>query len=139
MGEEDLPQVMQMEKEAFSEPWNEAFFRECFRFADCRVLERGDVVQAYGVMLVEAAQAHIVNLCVRAQSRRRGLGRQMVTHLLERARSSEARLAFLEVRSSNQAALSLYQSMGFHRLGVNQAYYRTAEGREDALILFIPL
>lgn len=135
MEERDLPQVRRIEKKEFSDPWSEADFWECLQFADCWVFERAGVVHGYGVMSVEADQAHIVNLCVRPESRKRGLGRRIITHLLETARSAGAQLAFLEVRASNETAIRLYRSLGFCQVGVQKAYYPAERTGEDALIL----
>ena len=135
MGEEDLPQITQIEKDTFFDPWSEHLYRDCLQYASCWVLEQNGVVHAYSVMAVETSKAHILNLCVQSQSRRHGLGRWMLAHLLNHARGRGAAVVLLEVRLSNQAAIELYRSMGFHKLGIRKAYYRTAQGREDALVL----
>ncbi len=139
MEEADLPRVLQMEREAFSDPWSENFFRECLEGSACWVLEQTGDICAYGVLSVEAAQAHILNLCVDSVFRRRGLGRRLATHLLDQARRSGALVAFLEVRPSNRSAIQLYQSMGFRPRGVSKGYYPKPRGGEDALILVIRL
>jgi ribosomal-protein-alanine N-acetyltransferase len=97
------------------------------------------MVEAYGVMSVAAGEADILNLCVRPASQRRGLGRRMLTHLIERARRHRAETVCLEVRFSNLPARSLYQSMGFKEIGIEKDYYRLAQGCEDALIMARPL
>ena len=131
----DIAQVIKIEKEAFSEPWSKSAFQDCLQAAACWVLEQSGVICAYGVLSVETEQAHILNLCVESRFRRRGLGRRLVTHLLDQARLDGARIAFLEVRPSNRNALQLYKSMGFRPAGVSRDYYPAFQGREDALIL----
>ena len=135
MEEADLPQVMRMEKDTFSDPWNESFFRTCLEVSACWVLEQPGDICAYAVMSVEATQAHILNLCVDFEFRRRGLGRRLLTHLLDQAHRNGALVAFLEVRPSNRSAIQLYQSMGFRPRGVSKGYYPKPRGSEDALIL----
>ena len=131
----DIAQVIEIEKEAFSEPWSESAFQECLQAAHCWVLEQTGVICAYGVMSVETEQAHILNLSVESRFRRRGLGRRLVTHLLNQARLRGALIASLEVRPSNRNAVQLYKSMGFRPVGVSKDYYPAFQGREDALIL----
>jgi ribosomal-protein-alanine N-acetyltransferase len=38
------------------------------------------------------------------------------------------------VRPSNIAAIALYTSAGFDRLGARKGYYKARDGREDALV-----
>jgi [ribosomal protein S18]-alanine N-acetyltransferase len=132
----DLPQVVQIEQGAFPFPWSTEAFHMCLQAGVCCwVLERHGVVEAYGVMSIEADKAHILNLCVRPASQRRGLGSKLLAHLLTLARSSQADPAVLEVRPSNVAALKLYKSMGFNVVGMRKRYYEAVQGREDALIM----
>jgi len=46
---------------------------------------------------------------------------------------------WLEVRKSNAPAIGLYQSLGFNEVSVRRDYYPAAEGREDAIIMALPL
>ena len=136
MQEADLSQVAQIEQHAFPDPWTLETFRTCLRAGlCCWVLARHRVIDAYGIMAFAADTAHIMNLCVRPESQRQGLGRQMLTHLLALARNRRTTTALLEVRASNHAAIALYEAMGFTTVRVRKAYYRTAQGREDALVM----
>ena len=51
------------------------------------------------------------------------------------ARSAGASTLLLEVRPSNEGALSLYRHFGFRQIGVRRGYYPAQGGREDALVL----
>lgn len=82
-----------------------------------------------------AGEAHILNVCIRAEFQCRGFGRKMLLFLLERSRAAGMQEAFLEVRPSNSAAIRLYQSVGFEPVGVRRGYYQAAVGREDASVL----
>jgi ribosomal-protein-alanine N-acetyltransferase len=46
---------------------------------------------------------------------------------------------FLEVRPSNAKALALYRRAGFQQVGRRRGYYPGENGREDALIMRLPL
>jgi len=52
-----------------------------------------------------------------------GIGRQLLTALLEHANGGTV---FLEVRTDNEAAISLYESVGFVRVGMRRRYYRAS-------------
>ena len=60
-------------------------------------------------------------------------------HLLETACSHGARVAFLEVRPSNDVARGLYATLGFKHVGTRHDYYPAVDGREDAYVLSMPL
>jgi ribosomal-protein-alanine N-acetyltransferase len=140
MLEPDVTSVVAIERAAYQFPWSEGIFRDCLRVGDvCRVACVGEEVIAYGVMSVGAGEAHILNLCVNAHFRCRGVGRQLLRYLVDRARSAGMGEAFLEVRPSNTAAIRLYQSMGFEQVGIRRGYYQAVGGREDAAVLKLAL
>jgi ribosomal-protein-alanine N-acetyltransferase len=72
------------------------------------------------------------NIVVAAAARRKGLGRELLAALLDRARPMNGRKVFLEVRESNVAARNLYRKIGFHESGRRKLYY--AEPPEDAIL-----
>jgi ribosomal-protein-alanine N-acetyltransferase len=140
MLEPDVSSVVAIERAAYQFPWSEGIFRDCLRVGYvCRVACVGAEVVAYGVMSVGAGEAHILNLCVNAHFRCRGIGRQLLRYLVDRARSAGMGEAFLEVRPSNTAAIRLYQSMGFEQVGIRRGYYQAVGGREDAAVLKLAL
>ena len=77
-------------------------------------------------------EAEVVMIATHPSAQRRGIA----TALLEDAVASlDGRTLFLEVAESNGAARALYARFGFEPLGRRRGYYRTASGREDALVL----
>lgn len=136
----DVPAVGAVERASYPFPWSEGIFRDCLRVGYlCRVAEVEGTVVAYGVVAMGAGEAHILNLCVSDELRGRGIGRQMLMLLLERARQAGMTETFLEVRPSNLLAIALYQSVGFIQVGLRKAYYQAEAGREDALVLKLDL
>jgi ribosomal-protein-alanine N-acetyltransferase len=136
----DVAAVGLLERAAYAFPWTEGIFRDCLRVGYlCRVAEMEGEVVAYGIVAMGAGEAHILNLCVRGDMRGRGVGRQMLRLLLERARQAGMADVFLEVRPSNLLAISLYQSVGFVQVGLRKGYYQAENGREDALVLKLDL
>jgi [ribosomal protein S18]-alanine N-acetyltransferase len=140
MTEPDVPDVVAIERASYQFPWSEGIFRDCLRVGYvCRVVAlRGETV-GYGVMSVGAGEAHILNLCVHAEVRCRGIGRRLLAYLVERAAASGMGEAYLEVRPSNTGAIRLYQSLGFEQVGIRRGYYQAVGGREDAAVLKLPL
>ena len=136
MRPEDLPFVMQVEHLAYEFPWTEGIFRDCLRVGYCcRVLEDEGRFAGHGVMVVTTGECHLLNVCIHPHYQRRGLGRQLLIHLLDVARKGRAKVALLEVRRSNAAAYALYNQLGFNEIGLRKNYYPGHRGREDALVL----
>ena len=80
-------------------------------------------------------EAEIIDIRVGEGFRRTGIGESLLTQSFEKLRLSEIRSVFLEVRSSNIAALAFYKKLGFAMMGRRENYYKTAVGREDALMM----
>ena len=140
MAESDVIDVVSTERASYQFPWSEGIFRDCLRVGYiCRVVIVDDSVIGYGVMSVGAGEAHILNLCILEDYRCRGIGRRLLTYLVERGAAAGMSEAFLEVRPSNTAAIRLYQSLGFEQVGMRRGYYQAAGGREDAAVLKLPL
>ena len=136
----DLPALMRIENEAYPFPWTEGIFRDCLNAGyECWVLEDAGGLVGYGVLSAAAGEAHVLNVCVAAAYRGRGLGRLLVRRLLDLARWHHARQVFLEVRPSNPNAIALYASEGFNEIGRRPNYYPAKRGREDAIVMGIEL
>jgi len=132
----DLDAVMEIEAQAYPFPWTLGIFRDCLHVGYCCwVYSQGEDILAYGVMSIAAGESHLLNLCVRADARRTGLGTTMLRHLVNLARKHGADVALLEVRPSNVAAVDLYRSVGFNEVGIRKNYYPADKGREDALVM----
>ncbi len=140
MGGLDVADVVAIERESYAFPWAEGIFHDCLRVGYCcRVLECDGVVIGYAILACGVGEAHLLNLCVQSEWRGYGLGRMLLGEMLAQAETRAARHVFLEVRISNQLAIALYESVGFRRIGIRRRYYQAVGGREDALVLQLPL
>ena len=136
MRDDDLSQVLEIERQSYPYPWTQLIFSDCLHAGySCWVCGRHGVIEAYGILSVAAGESHLLNICVRPESRQHGTGRKMLRHLISIARRHEAEVVFLEVRPSNTSARALYEDEGFNELGSRRDYYPAGKGREDALIL----
>lgn len=140
MVDEDLAGVMAVEEAGYSHPWSRRIFQDCLGAGyHCWVLQVGTDLVGHGVMSLAAGECEILNLCVHPDWRGLHLGRRLLRRLLAIARQGGADTAFLEVRRSNRAAIALYQAEGFCETGLRRGYYPTMRGREDAVLMAMPL
>jgi len=94
-----------------------------------------ELILGFAGLWLMVEEAHIVTLAVREGQRRRGLGELLLIVAIEVAVAHGQQVMTLEVRRSNEAAVSLYEKYGFTRAGVRSRYY---DNREDALIMTTP-
>jgi ribosomal-protein-alanine N-acetyltransferase len=131
-----LDEVLAIER-AFAAPWTrEMFLQELqhqWEASEALVAQCGDEVIGYVLCWFVADEIHIVNLAVHAQSRRRGIGRRLMQEVCDRALQRGLSIATLEVRVHNQAAILLYESMGFRKVAIRKGYY--ADNGEDAIVM----
>lgn len=135
MRQADVADVAAIETDTYDFPWSEGIFRDCLLAGYTNVvLDRSGDVVGYGIMSVAAGEAHLLNICVAEEFRQQGIGRGLLDYLLRRARTFRAQRLYLEVRPSNERAISLYRNMGFAVLGVREGYYKSQDGNEDAVV-----
>lgn len=135
MTEADLNAVLKIEYAAFSHPWTRGIFLDGLKSYNCWVMFEGEQQVGHGVINVILDEAHLLNITVKPESQGKGLGYQLLDHLMKQARLADATECFLEVRESNQAAYRLYERYGFNEIGRRRDYYPAAGGREDALVM----
>jgi ribosomal-protein-alanine N-acetyltransferase len=140
MRDQDLEEVMAIESAIYTHPWTRGNFTDSLRAGyECRVLRLGAELLGYFVLMVAAGEAHLLNLSIGAAHQRTGHGSLLLGEAAALARKLGARGLFLEVRPSNRAAQALYTRFGFRRVAVRRGYYPAHAGREDALVLTLPL
>ena len=140
MREADIPAVFAIEKRAYKFHWSEGIFRDCLRVGyGCWVMELGGGIGGYGILSLVVGEAHLLNICVAPEWQAQGYGRLLLEHFIELARERGAYQMLLEVRPSNKKAMRLYRRRGFAEVGQRKNYYPGEHGREDALILGLPL
>ena len=135
MHRDDLNQIIEIEEQAYTHPWTIGIFRDCLRVHRCWVAEQNEVIVGYAILMMAPGESHVLNLCVKPDQQRKGIGRELLRLLMKKSEQSNVDMILLEVRRSNQGAIDLYMSEGFHERGVRKAYYPSENGREDAIIL----
>lgn len=141
LGHADLDEVVALANSTSPAPWSrESFLEE---------LER-DIAHLYGLRLVQGDalvafitfwlvrdEVHVLNVATHTAYRRRGYARALLAETLIFAREERVSLVTLEVRASNVAAITLYTSLEFERIGTRPKYY--ADNDEDAVVMLLSL
>lgn len=132
----DLPRVMEIERAAFAQPWTEELVRRelTHDFSIVLLATEGaeGPVAGFAIAWLVHDELHVLNVAVAPEARRRGVARAVLDELEGRGRAQGARLAMLEVRRGNAAAIALYRSRGYRDVGVRPRYYPDGE---DALVM----
>ncbi len=134
-----IGEVAALEKATFSDPWSEKAFELLLGEDAIGMVLCDDEghVKAYGSMLWAPEEGQIINIAVSADSRRRGMGGAVVAALRTAAIENGCTQLSLEVRVSNEAAISLYTREGFSVAGRRKNFY--TDPREDAFVMLCML
>ena len=130
-----VPQIAQLEKLCFSDPWSEKSIESelSCRLSLWFVALEGETVVSYVGSQTVIDESDMMNIAVHPNYRRQGIAEAMIDALVNALRDKGSRALSLEVRASNDPAIALYKKIGFSQVGRRPNYYRNP--REDALIL----
>lgn len=132
-------QVAEIEKKTFSKPWSKKAFLECIGHPDrhyfCAVCK--EEVLGYCGYWGVLDEAEVYNVAVKEDSRGRGIGKLLLTKLINYGKLDNRKRFLLEVRHGNKAAISLYKNLGFKEDGIRPNFYD--EPKEDALLMSLKI
>ncbi|ULO06635.1 ribosomal protein S18-alanine N-acetyltransferase [Paenibacillus sp. 19GGS1-52] len=137
---EDIPEILVIEREAFTMPWTEEAFRNELthnHFAKYMVMELSNHIIGYAGMWAIVDEAHVTNIALLEAYRGRKWGDRLLDELMKTAAFLGMISITLEVRASNEIAQNLYRKKGFRSAGTRKGYY--SDNREDALIMWADL
>ncbi|CAN5155658.1 GNAT family N-acetyltransferase [soil metagenome] len=124
---------------AFDRPWSAEEFEALLKGPGAFAVlgESGDPGEARGFILCRAiaGEAEILTIGVDPAARRRGWGAALVEMAAGIAQEAKAFEMFLEVAADNLAAIKLYETTGFERVGLRKGYYPHPDGAKDAVVM----
>jgi ribosomal-protein-alanine N-acetyltransferase len=134
----DLNSIEEIERSSYPTPWSRSMFAGelakpssiCLGAIDA---EQNELV-GYLIISRYVDAWHVMNVAVADPYRRRGVASGLMEHLFEETSRDGRRGYTLEVRVSNEAAIHLYERLGFKARGIRRGYY--TDNREDALIMW---
>jgi len=128
----DLPEILEIEKVSFSDPWSVDSFRSVLSvdyYITVGVFRERLIGYLIGQFIID--ELHIFNLAVDPAHRRTGIAGLMIETLREILKDN-LKTVFLEVRVSNLPAINFYKKLGFNEVGKRKKYYSNGE---DALLM----
>jgi ribosomal-protein-alanine N-acetyltransferase len=152
MREADIATVQEIEREIFSTPWpRNAYYRELASRSSAHYLvlrQEGPVempagiqgsdfdpsIVGYGGMWRMYDESHVTTIGVRHDLQHRGFGRVLFAGLVQAAYDMGAKWVTLEVRTSNENAMKMYEAFGFKVIGRRKGYY--TDNGEDAIVMW---
>lgn len=137
LSETHLDSIYEIERQTQTAPWSEQAFRNelenpqsCFLV----VWSEGKIV-GYGGYWRCIDEAHITTVSVDPALQRSGIATRLMRELLGRAIDEGMTCSTLEVRAGNEAAIKLYEKLGYKVTAERKKYY--PDNREDALIMWL--
>src|SRR5574341_2375672 len=126
----DLDAIDEIEQHSFKSPWPRATFEgELVReWARIDVARAGGKLVAFCNYWLVTTELHILAIATHPDHRGRGIASALLAHVLDVARTTGCALATLEVRSTNQPAIALYERAGFKTVQVRARYYQDDNG-----------
>ena len=130
-----IPQIANLEKLCFSDPWSESVVSEELdnQLSLWLVAVDGDCVVGYVGSQSVLGESDMMNIAVAPNYRRQGVAAALIEELVRQLKAGGNHSLTLEVRLSNYGAIKLYEKLGFVQVGRRPYYYRNP--KEDALIL----
>ncbi len=138
--EADINFLCNLEEDLFpSDCWNEKQFLYELKenpFSKLVVEEENGEILGYCDLWITYEQAQIANIAVNRESQRKGIGQKLMDWMVHESIQNECENLTLEVRVSNQPAISLYEKNGFIQVSKRKAYYSNGE---DAYLMIKPI
>lgn len=120
----DLEQVCDIEADSINSWSYNQFAEELDRaFSRFIVAERSGIITGYAIAWIIAGELQLNSIAVKKSYRRKGIGRQILTSLIEDNNSENITSVFIEVRKNNTEAINFYNAFGFNITGIRKKYY----------------
>ena len=131
---DDIEKIAILEKEIFSLPWSENAIRESMEQKTVfLVAEKEDEIIGYMGLTMVLDEGYVTNVAVTKNSRKTGVGTLLMNKAIDLAFLKGLSFISLEVRASNENAISLYERLNFKSEGIRKNFYDNP--KEDAIIM----
>ncbi|MFQ3325232.1 MAG: ribosomal-protein-alanine N-acetyltransferase [Pseudomonadales bacterium] len=135
---EDISEVAWLQSKVMPNPWSEQAFNSSIKAGNgCYTLIKAEEIVAVAVVVQVLDEAELLTIAVAKHQQGQGLGAELLADLMSVLKAQSAKQCMLEVMEGNDAAISLYQRIGFKSVAKRKAYYKTEQGIFDALVMRI--
>lgn len=131
----DLTRVLELERNIFPDPWPQSAFEDQFNDTNWGsiVALSGDTIIGYACYVTVDIEAHLTNIAVESDYRRKLVAYQLLATILQAVKKENCEHILLEVRPSNKSAISFYDKNNFKILYRRPGYYQNPS--EDAYVM----
>lgn len=135
MNEDHIRQIAELERLCFNDPWSVKSIASELnnKLSLWLVAVDSETVVGYVGSQTVLGETDMMNIAVHPDYRKQGIGTGLILELIRELSSRGSHSLMLEVRASNEQAISVYSKLGFSEIGRRRNYYRNP--KEDALIL----
>lgn len=136
----DLTRAFEIEQASHAFPWSEKTLasNQGERYLNLKLEQQGIIV-GFAIVQIVLDEATLFNIAIDPAYQRQGLGRLLLCEIITQIETRDVFTLWLEVRASNRGAIALYESLGFNEVSIRRNYYPAPPGREDAIIMALPL
>ena len=128
-----IDEIYYIEQSCFDDFWTREMLESEInnRFSITKTALCDGKTVGYALGRVVADEAELTKIATLSEFRRRGIAEKMLAELLCEMREKGAAACYLEVRSRNLPAISLYKRLGFAEIGLRRNYYSD----DDAVLM----
>ncbi|CDL85880.1 ribosomal protein S18-alanine N-acetyltransferase [Xenorhabdus cabanillasii] len=136
----DLPVAFQIEQISHAFPWSEKTFysNQGERYLNYKIVLNDQMI-GFAIVQCVLDEATLFNIAIHPEYQSQGHGKTLLKYLIDVLPQKQINTLWLEVRYSNRSAIRLYEDLGFNEVSIRKNYYPTATGKEDAIIMALPL
>jgi ribosomal-protein-alanine N-acetyltransferase len=135
--ERHIAKILEIETRTNGAPWSERAFRNelCHDDRIFLVAFAGGEIVGYGGVWLVIDEAHVTTVAVEESARRQGIGERLMVELLQKSKEAGMVCSTLEVRAGNDAAIKLYEKLGYKEISRRKGYY--PDNKEDAVVMWL--
>ena len=135
MKKNDVNTLILLESGIFPDPWPAEAFIEGLtdKYHKFIVAEVDGKIAGYASYFIDLGEGRLTNMAVAPDFRRKNIAKKLLECILELVEKAGCKYIFLDVRPTNEAAISLYCKYGFYEVYRRPGYYRTPV--EDAIVM----
>ena len=122
-----LDNIVSIESSSSSYPWTKTQLKESIKNPNnlCySATYEGDII-GYLIVMLASETADILNIGINPNNQRKGYGGLLMSYLYKELKNRLIEEVFLEVRESNQSAISFYLNQGFKEISIRKNYYKS--------------